>query len=1093
MRFRQWMVCALAGALASCGGGGGGGGSNPPPPGNPGSNDRLTLTASASTTAVPGAANTDLQFVITNPSTVPANNVVLNVTLGGGLTRAGLQCTAGPGGICPNDPASLTLASLNGGGSVTFRMSVAVPAGATGPISSSATVTADNDTVTSNNTAAVSITAYSSDVNIVGSTSATNLLSGATVPYSFTLTNSGPDAARSLTLQNTLTTGQTLVSMTCVAAGGATCPTTGATMNVPTMPNGSSLTFSMTAQLANDVVVSVSSQLSATLQGDGNITNNQATASAQARIPTSPGAPSFIVLQSDPGDWVGSGLGAGPKYSYSSATAEFEVYEAQGFLHVEVWGDERWHGAFYMPSHLAQVTVGAYVDNLGAPLHDPATGGMRWWGEARACSEHTNVFTVDAVTYSAGEISSVDISFEQHCDGLPPALRGQIHWVRDDQTLPPGPINPPPAGLWQPAAGATPASGNYVYFESDPGHFVGEGLNRTYTQVNSVISVSQAGAEVGVGANGDESLGITFNAMSPLTQMAPGYYPNVQASRVGNPTLGGLTISFENHACPDFIGWFVVDSISFSVDGDITGLDARFEQRCDGEPEGIRAKVHWRSDDPAQPPGPVEPPPAGLWSPPAIAIPATGNFVYLESDPLDFIAQGLTKLYTPLDSIIEVGGGGINTAGNRFQLTVSSEEDWVGFFQAMETLPDLRAGYYGDLRRFPYNNPAKGGLSWSGEHRGCNQLSGWFVIDSVVYSGNSLQSITLRFEQNCEFEPAALRGMIRWSADDTRQPAPPVNPPPANLWNAAPGTTPDTGNYVYLQSEPGDPVGLGQTWLYTELDAEIEMSVSGRLLNVEVIGDERWTGQFQPMLPFTELQPGYYALPNGDNLARGLLAWRGANVHCGTAHIGWFVVDSVTYESGSLMALDLRFEYRCDAGEEPLHGKIHWESDEPAIPPGPVNPPPDGLWTPPANEVPAIGNFVYLEGDPGDVVTQGLTFRYTDADSTFAGYTYPDHVNISVSSPGRHQLQLNLDHMSSIPRMQPGYYPNVQHTYLHNPRVGALDLMANGTSCTNVSGWFVVNSVSYSGETMTALDVTFEEYCAGNTVASARGRVRWSQ
>ncbi len=1097
MRLHHWFVCALAGALVSCGGGGGGGSApNPPPPNNPGSNDRVSITATASTTPVPSHANTDLEIVLTNPSTVPASNVAVSLTLGGGLTIGGVQCTANSNGLCPNDPTTLSVASLNGGGSLTFRVSVVVAAGASGQINSTASVTATNDTVTNNNSAAVSITAYSSDVNIVGSSSATNLLSGSTVPYSFTLTNSGPDSTHELTLENTLSTGQMLVSMTCAASGGATCPAiTGATMNVASMPNGGSLTFSLSAQVANDVVVSVNSQLSATLLGDGNITNNQATASAQTRIPTSSGTPSFIVLQSDAGEFVGSDFGPARKYSYSNASADFEVYVTNGLLQLTVWGDERWQGAFYMPVTLGQITAGTYIDNIGAPQHDPATGGMRWTGEDRGCNGHTDVFTVDAVTYSAGEISSVDISFEQHCESAVPALRGQIHWVANDATLPPGPVNPPPAGLWQPAAGATPASGNYLYFISDPGDFAGEGTTRTFTQVNSVITAYQGGASasIGIGAEGDEGFGVSFRPMSPLTQLAPGYYSNAVPDMGGNPVRGGMNATFNHHGCNTITGWFVIDSISFSVGGDITSLDARFEQHCEGAEPAMRGKIHWRSDDPAQPPGPEEPPPAGLWSPPANAIPATGNFVYLQSDPEDFIAEGLTRLYTPLDSVIEVGAGGIAPAGNRFQLTVSDDEVWTGYFQAMDTLPDLRPGYYGDLRRFTSHNPAKGGLAWSAAHRVCNTLSGWFVIDSVVYSGDTLQSITLRFEQHCEFEPAAVRGMIRWSADDTRQPTPPQNPPPANLWNAAPGTTPDTGNYVYLQSEPGDGVGLGQSYLYTSLDAEITMSVSGRLLNVETVGDQRWTGQFQPMVPFTELQLGYYNLPMGDSLARGLFAWRGANAFCGDRHIGWFVVDSVTYESGSLMALDLRFEYRCSAGEPALHGKIHWVSSDPAIPPGPVNPPPDGLWTPPANEVPASGNFVYLEGDPGDIVTQGLTFRYTDADSTFAGYTYTDHVNVIVTSPGRSQFQINLDHMSSIPRMQPGYYADVTENYLHNPRTGALDLMANGTGCTNVTGWFVVNSVSYSGETLTALDVTFEEYCAGNTVASARGRVRWSQ
>ena len=296
---------------------------------------------------MPSYANTDLEFVISNPSTVTASNVDLAVTLGSGLTRAGLQCTASNGGSCPADPDALTGASLISGGKVTYRMSVIVPAGASGQITSTASVTATGDTVTNNNSASVAITAYTADISIVGSTSATNLLSGATVPYSFTVTNSGPDAAKDLTLDSTLSTGQALASLTCTAAGGATCPATGASMSVPTMPSGGSLTFAVTAQLATDALVSVSGALQATLVGDGNFTNNRAVVTAQTRIPTSSNTPSFIKLQADTGDWVGAGYWEGRNYSYDRANAQFEVYEAQGYLHVNVFGDERWQSMFF--------------------------------------------------------------------------------------------------------------------------------------------------------------------------------------------------------------------------------------------------------------------------------------------------------------------------------------------------------------------------------------------------------------------------------------------------------------------------------------------------------------------------------------------------------------------------------------------------------------------------------------------------------------------------------------------------------------------------------------------------------------------------
>jgi len=55
-----------------------------------------------------------------------------------------------------------------------------------------------------------------------------------------------------------------------------------------------------------------------------------------------------------------------------------------------------------------------------------------------------------------------------------------------------------------------------------------------------------------------------------------------------------------------------------------------------------------------------------------------------------------------------------------------------------------------------------GGLSWVGESRGCNTLTGWFAVDSVAYGDGALAFIDLRFEQHCEDLSPALHGTIHW-------------------------------------------------------------------------------------------------------------------------------------------------------------------------------------------------------------------------------------------------------------------------------------------------------------------------------------------
>jgi uncharacterized repeat protein (TIGR01451 family) len=922
MQLRLFAILGIACLLAACGGGGGGGGGSGGDGPQAGSSDRVSLTATASTTPVPSATNTDLEFLVANPGTSTANDVALTVTLGAGLTNAGVECSELGGATCPSEPRTMRVATLPAGTSLRFRMSVVPAAGTSGTIASTATVTATNDQVTSNNSAQVSITAYSADVRVIGSTSASEFSSGSSVPYSITVSNAGPDAARDVVLENLLSSGQTLTTMDCIGTGGAICPaSTGARMTIPSLPAGGSLTFAVTAQLSADVLVSMSNTLRAESLGDRDFANNTANISARTRIPTSPNSPSFVMLQSDEGDYIG----AGRHYSYTQANAVFEVYEIDGTLTFRIRGDESWNATFHMPDGMEQLQAGAYTDHLGAPSHDPAAGGLHWHGEARSCG-HSGWFQVDGVSYVAGQLSSLDLRFEQRCEPRAPALRGQIHWVANDATRPPGPVNPPPAGLWAPPAGATPESGNYVYLESDSGDHIGQGRTETYTQANAILSATESSGSLGINVGSDRNYGGGFRVMAPLTQMEPGYYPNAQEWS-GNPTEAGLNFGGDGRSCNSSSGWFVIDSIAF-LDGALTAVDMRFEQHCGNDTAALRGRIHWRSDDPTQPPGPQMPPPAGLWVPPAGAVPATGNVVYLESDVGDYVGQGLTKAYTPLDSVIDVGGGGMIPVGNRFQLTVNGDEEWTGFFQAMNTLPDLLPGYYGDLLGFPGHNRVRGGISWYGEGRGCNQATGWFVIDSVMYSGSTLNSIELRFEQHCEGQTPALRGLIRWSAADTRQPLPPQNPPPAGLWAPPSGAMPPAGNYVYLQSDAGDYVGEGQTHLYTAPDVVLLMSTSGSQLDVEVQGDVRWGGYFIPMVPLSQLHVGYYGGLTDKNPARGLLAWYGDGRACSDSR-GWFVVDQVMFEAGSLTAIDLRFEQHCGAATPALRGKIHWRFDNP--------------------------------------------------------------------------------------------------------------------------------------------------------------------
>ena len=299
---------------------------------------------------------------------------------------------------------------------------------------------------------------------------------------------------------------------------------------------------------------------------------------------------------------------------------------------------------------------------------------------------------------------------------------------------------------------------------------------------------------------------------------------------------------------------------------------------------------------------------------------AESNFTYiaLESDAGDYIGQGKNYLYTNADTVITV-----NATGGRLTVNTDGDESWNATFQLPDTYSELQPGSYDNLTRYPFHDPAVGGLSWDGEGRGCNTLTGWIIIDKVTYVENTLTEIELQFEQHCEGGAAALHGEIKWYAADTTTPPGPVTPLPTGLWEPAPELLPVSGNYVYLESESGDYIGQGSDYLYTEPTDTITVSSTDNRVTVSVGG---WNATFQGMNSITELEQGYYGTLQRypfHNPAKGGLSWSGNGRSCNSLS-GWFVVDSITYVGGTLSAIDLRFEQHCEGDTPALNGKVSW-------------------------------------------------------------------------------------------------------------------------------------------------------------------------
>jgi HYR domain len=163
--------------------------------------------------------------------------------------------------------------------------------------------------------------------------------------------------------------------------------------------------------------------------------------------------------------------------------------------------------------------------------------------------------------------------------------------------------------------------------------------------------------------------------------------------------------------------------------------------------------------------------------PGSITVPSSGTFLYMNSQPGDYIGQGTEQLYTSDDSTIQ---GSLPQGGGHFSASViqgNYDHWWYVDIAAPPGEPLVEGSYTGALR-YPFNDGAPG-LSVDGDGRGCNTLTGQFDVNEISHaSTGELLVFDATFEQHCEGFDPALYGRIRI---ENPPPPPDVTAPTLNL------------------------------------------------------------------------------------------------------------------------------------------------------------------------------------------------------------------------------------------------------------------------------------------------------------------------
>ncbi len=299
-----------------------------------------------------------------------------------------------------------------------------------------------------------------------------------------------------------------------------------------------------------------------------------------------------------------------------------------------------------------------------------------------------------------------------------------------------------------------------ITLQSDAGDYIGGGRSYAYDKSNTLLSISANGASLSVKVNGDEYWDANLVLPNTFTKFVEGTYTGFVRYPFNSSSIGGFTWYGEGRGCNNSTTNVVIKNVRY-IGNDLSYIDLKFDQYCENGTSSLHGAIVYNKFDSTKIKGPVNPIPDNLWKPAQTKIPATGNYVFLQSDVGDYIGGGREYIYQGATDRIQIIDGSsirVITGG------------WDASFMRMNSLPQLTVGYYPDLKRYPFHNPAKGGLNWSGNGRGCNQLTGWFAVDKVKYVNNALNELELRFEQHCEGWSAALRGKIYWSAQNASSP-----------------------------------------------------------------------------------------------------------------------------------------------------------------------------------------------------------------------------------------------------------------------------------------------------------------------------------
>jgi len=234
---------------------------------------------------------------------------------------------------------------------------------------------------------------------------------------------------------------------------------------------------------------------------------------------------------------------------------------------------------------------------------------------------------------------------------------------------------------------------------------------------------------------------------------------------------------------------------------------------------------------------------------PSLAAADPQTLLVLNSQPGDYIGGGIRQVFTDADGTFNVSGSPTSGAHITFQ-TPGFTSWWYLDFVGPTDQPFTKS-VYDDAHRYPFNGQAQPGLSVSGDGRGCNTLTGRFLVSDLTFNQDgTVATLAVDFEQHCEGAPPALYGSIRFNSAVSMVPRVSV----ANTKALKGNTGTSDADMILSLSMPSDaPISVdyhtadgtaieGTDYVGTTGTATFEPGVTSQTISVPIIGDRSARG-----------------------------------------------------------------------------------------------------------------------------------------------------------------------------------------------------------------------------------------------------------